>query len=276
MIDLIDCHSHSKNSPDASDSVGAMCEQAIRLGLSAYAITDHVECHVDRWILEDRRTMGTLFSEIFENSLTEVTAAKETYRGKLNLLCGIELGQAYQGIERAEFYMSDKRLDFVIGSIHQVRGQEDFFFLDYTQFDIPKLLTQYFEETYEMCKWGKFDVLGHLTYMLRYMQGEQGHKVDLVPYYEIIRECFKLLAQNGNGTEINTSGLRQKYGYTLPKENFVKMFKECGGEIITTGSDSHCAADVGKGIAEATEIARNAGFRYVTYFKERKPNFIKI
>ena len=54
------------------------------------------------------------------------------------------------------------------------------------------------------------------------------------------------------------------------------MFKECGGEIITTGSDSHCVEDLGKGLVEATEMIKRAGFNYISYFKERNPQFIKI
>jgi len=123
-------------------------------------------------------------------------------------------------------------------------------------------LTTYYDEIYEICKWNKFDVLGHLTYTLRYMTGVQGHIVNM--------------EQNGKGIEINTSGLRQQYGFTFPTLEYVKMFKECGGEVLSIGSDSHCAADLGKGIVEGTEIAKQSGFKYLTYFKNRKPNFIKI
>ncbi|MBR6695495.1 MAG: PHP domain-containing protein, partial [Oscillospiraceae bacterium] len=44
-MNLIDCHSHSHNSPDADKSASslAMIERAKSLGLSAYAITDHCE-----------------------------------------------------------------------------------------------------------------------------------------------------------------------------------------------------------------------------------------
>ena len=117
---------------------------------------------------------------------------------------------------------------------------------------------------------------GKMTYTLRYIEGDHGIHVDMKHYEEIIRESFKLLIQNGKGIEINTSGLRQKYGKTFPDLYWVKIYRELGGEIISLGSDSHCAADIGKGIAEGAEIARDAGFDYLCFFKERKPNFIKI
>lgn len=54
------------------------------------------------------------------------------------------------------------------------------------------------------------------------------------------------------------------------------MSKECGGEILSIGSDSHCVADLGKGVAEGNEIEKSAGFKYVAYYKNRKPVFLKI
>lgn len=276
MIKYCDSHSHSKNSPDARHSVNNMCEKAISLELSAYTITDHIECNIERWACENPMDIGPLFRDIFENSMRDIYIAKDKYQSRLNLLAGVELGEPCQNLECSESYAKDKRLDFIISSIHQIRGKDDFYFIDYSKEDIPSLMQTYFEEIYETVKWNGFDVIGHLTYTLRYMQGEQGYKVNMKPYEEIIRECFKTLAQNGKGIEVNTSGCRQKFGDFFPDIEYVKMFKECGGEIITTGSDSHCAEDLGKGLAEATEMIKKAGFDYIAYFKERKPQFIKI
>ncbi len=276
MIKYCDSHSHSKNSPDARHSVNDMCEKAIGLELSAYTITDHIECNIERWACENPTDIGPLFRDIFENSMRDIYIAKDKYQSRLNLLAGVELGEPCQNLECSESYAKDKRLDFIISSIHQIRGKEDFYFIDYSKEDIPSLMQTYFEEIYETVKWNGFDVIGHLTYTLRYMQGEQGYKVNMKPYEEIIRECFKTLAQNGKGIEVNTSGCRQKFGDFFPDFEYVKMFKECGGEIITTGSDSHCAEDLGKGLAEATEMIKKAGFDYIAYFKERKPQLIKI
>ncbi len=282
MKNYIDCHSHSHNSPDASSSVVAMCEKAMELGLAAYAVTDHCEAH--RFFPKEKYDVtGSVspcdiydYGKLFENSMAEIAQAKEIYEDRLNLICGIELGQATHDFNAADIVVSDKRLDFVIGSMHQLPNYEDFAFLDYKYYEINILMEKYFQEIYQMCIWGKFDVLGHLTYTLRYMQGEQGYTVDLKPFDDIICEIFKLLSYNGKGIEINTSGLRQKIGATFPDLYYVKMFKDCGGEIISIGSDSHCPDDIGKGIAEGTYIAKQAGFEYLTYFKNRKPEFIKI
>ncbi len=279
-MNLIDCHTHSVNSPDGNSTAEEMLKTAIKQGLSAYALTDH--CEVNRWFSiehygaepNDYDTYD--FGVDFENSMAENTELKEKYGKKINFICGLELGQAPADFGLAESIAADKRLDLVIGSIHQVMPYDDFAFIDYSKNSVEPLLELYYENVYKLCKWNKFDVLGHLTYPLRYIEGDNGIKVDMSKYEEIIRESFKVLIENGKGIEINTSGLRQAYGQTFPNLYWVKMFREMGGEILSVGSDAHCAADLGKGVKEGAEIALEAGFEHLCYFKERKPNFIKI
>ncbi|MBQ8378798.1 MAG: histidinol-phosphatase HisJ family protein [Oscillospiraceae bacterium] len=279
---LIDCHTHTQFSVDSEADINQMIEKAISLRLSAYAVTDHCECN--RWYSEDHYIGEDTyryfdFGKDFENSVSAVCELKEKYSDRINLICGVEMGQALQDVEIAERIVSDKRLDFVIASMHQLPKTEDFAFLDYTKFtqsEIKNLLERYFTEIHKMCLWGKFDILGHLTYVLRYIEGAYGVKVDMTPYDDIIEEIFKAVVSKGNGIEINTSGLRQKYGDTFPTYKYVKRYKELGGEILSLGSDTHFVEDVGKGIFEGSQIAKKAGFDYIAYYKNRKPEFIKI
>ncbi len=281
-MNLIDCHTHTGFSVDSEADINAMIERACELNLKAYAITDHCECNC---FYPKEHYTGDMHSDYFnyrrdfEDSVSAVTALKEKYDGRLNLICGTELGQATHDFDTAEAIVSDSRLDFVIGSMHQLPGIEDFAFIDYTNYtteSIYSLLERYFNEIYKLCKWGKFDVLGHLTYTLRYIQGNFGIEVDTSRYDEIIAESFRTLIQNGCGIEINTSGLRQAYGKTFPSLEYIKLYRSLGGEILSIGSDAHTVHDLGKGIAEGTQLALEAGFRHLCYFKQRKPVFIEI
>lgn len=277
---LIDCHTHSTNSPDGYSSSEDMVKTAAELDLAAYALTDH--CEVNRWFsiehygAEPNEYDTYDFGRDFEISMAENTALKEKYAGKINFICGIELGQAAHDFGLAEAIVRDRRLDFVIGSVHQLKGNDDFAFIDLSKCSVSELLEKYYSDIYRLCKWGKFDVLGHLTYPLRYIEGENGIKVDMKPYEDIIRQSFKLLIENGRGIEINTSGLRQAYGETFPNLYWIKIFREMGGEILSIGSDAHKTEDLGKGVSDGSEIAAAAGFSHLCFFKERKPNFIKI
>ena len=67
--------------------------------------------------------------------------------------------------------------------------------------------------------------------------------VMLKQFEEKILMIFSELAKKDKGLEINTSGLRQKYGKTFPDFECVRLFRECGGKIISIGSDAHKTAD---------------------------------
>lgn len=278
----IDCHTHTQYSMDSEADINDMIKRAIELGLAAYAITDHCECST--WHTEDHYDNKELFDHFnyaadFEASLAAVTELKNRYSGKIELLCGTELGQATQDTAAAEKAVADKRLDIVIGSLHQIKNEKDFYYIDYQQLtmdEIYALLEKYFLEVYELCKWGKFDILGHLTYCIRYMKRRCGIDPDLSRFDEIIAESFRELIAKEKGIEINTSGIRQGVGETFPSLKYVKLFRDLGGELITVGSDAHNAADLGKNIAEGTETARAAGFTRLCYFKKRRPYFIDI
>ena len=285
-MNYMDCHTHSSFSPDGKNSLEEMCEKAVNLGISVLSVTDHCDCNF--WYPADhyfKDTDGVTDLMMYgsgnysNKSIEKQKSLKEKYRGKLSLLCGIELGQPLQNEEKAEEIAENSDLDFIIGSHHQNQGKDDFYYIDYNKMDrqeIYFLMEEYFCQVLDMCKWGKFDVLGHLTYPLRYICGDCGIEFDLSRYNDIIEEIFKTLIEKGKGIEINTSGLRQKIGKTLPGIEYVKMFREMGGEIITLGSDAHCTEDIGKGIPEGIEIAGQAGFKYVAYFQNRKPVFVKI
>lgn len=280
-MNLIDCHTHTQFSVDSEADINSMVERACELGLAAYAITDHCECNAwyEEEHYEDKRFRESFdYKQDFESSVSAVTELKEKYAGHLNLICGTEMGQPMQDIEVAERIVADERLDFVLGSLHQVRDDEDFYFIDYTKYDmdgIYDLCRRYFEEIYEMCRWGKFDVLGHLTYFLRYMKGKHGIDPDISRYDELIAESFRELASKGKGIEINTSGLRQT-GETFPPLKYIKLFRDMGGEVLSVGSDAHAVKALGSGAAEGAELAKAAGFTRLAYFKKRQPFFINI
>lgn len=281
-MNIIDCHTHTQFSVDSEADINQMIERACELRLAAYAITDHCECN--RWYSEshypDEDTYRFFdFGKDFESSISAVTKLKEKYDGRFNLICGVEIGQALHDVEIAEKIIGDSRLDFIIASIHQLPQTEDFAFIDYTQYTIDgiyELLERYFNEILKLSHWGKFDVLGHLTYTLRYIKGNFGIDIDISRFDELIAEIFCTLIYNSCGIEINTSGLRQSYGDTFPSLKYVKLYRELGGEILSIGSDAHTVEDLGKGVREGAEIAKEAGFIHLCYFKRRKPVFIEI
>lgn len=263
-----DCHNHSSCSPDGNDTPAEMCARAAELGLYAYTLTDHCECQN----YEDR------YRARVENAWAEMERAAEHAAGT-RFLRGIELGQPNQDEKAAAEALAGREYDFVIGSVHNIRGFEDFFFLDYTgvQGDfIDELLRTYFEELSEVIAWGGFDSLGHLTYPLRYIEGEHGIPVDLSRHSASIDRVFTALVRAEKALEVNTSGLRQKIGRTMPDLPLLKRYRELGGRLVTLGSDAHSTADLGKGIDEGMELLKQAGFSEFAVYEKRGPVLLPL
>ncbi len=259
----LDLHVHTDNSPDGNHSAMFICEQAEFMGMRALAFTDH--CEVDTYKTEhyDKRVRQAYF---------EASKAQSAFCGKVLVLRGIELGQPHYDKATAEEILKKRAYDEVIASVHNLRDREDFYFMEsFDEASVRALLTEYFDEILRMLEWGDFDILAHLTYPFRYFYAKSGICVDINDYKKQVDEILKLTAEKGKALEINTAGLRQPIGKLSPEFETVRRFRELGGEFVTYGSDAHFAEDVGKGLEEAYDVMRAAGFRELTLFQQRTP-----
>ena len=76
----------------------------------------------------------------------------------------------------------------------------------------------------------------------------------------------------GRGIEVNTYR-----GRTLEAwREILVLYRDCGGEIVTVGSDAHIPAHVGRGIAQALELVKACGFPACAAYEKRVPIFHTI
>lgn len=263
---LYDYHMHTNYSLDGNNTIRELCESAVKLKLKEIAITDHFE--------PTKKNDDYLYykSDII---LKDILEARKVYGDRINIKFGVELGQPHLYTKCSEVLIKENHYDFVLASVHKMDTDEDFSELNYKNIDIQLYCEKYLHELKQLVKWNKFDCIGHLDLVKRY-GSMYGVKINLMDYKEELKEILKMLIENGKGIEINTSGLRQTAKACLPDLDIIRFYRQLGGEVITVGSDAHFAEDVGKGIREGIEIARNAGFKYMTIFTERKPEWIKI
>lgn len=262
-----DSHTHSEHSFDGSDPVSMLCAQAVKLGLYSISITDHCECN--EYFSQNVR-------KSIEASVIASGKARAGCGSKIKVYTGIELGQPTQNKLAADDVLSICDFDFVIGSLHNLKNEKDFYFLEYNDENVNNLLERYFTQLYELALDNRFDTLAHMTYPLRYMVGSVTKEIKYDTYKEPIDEILKLLVKNEKALEINTSGLRQHIGKTLPGESIISRFRELGGKYITIGSDAHRWGDVGSGLETGYALARACGFSYVTVFEKRQPILLPI
>ncbi len=262
-----DCHSHSNCSPDGEHSPGAMAERARELGLYAYTLTDHCECNEYEGKYRERQAIALAEME------------KLSVPKGLVFLKGIELGQATQNPEGAREAVEKYPYDFVIGSLHNLRDKEDFYYMDCREKpreEIDGLLDAYWDELLEMIELGGFDSLGHLTYPLRYIQGEQGVIVDLERHYEKIDGVFKSLMEHKKALEVNSSSFFNGLGETMPGPGLLRRYYELGGRLLTFGSDSHRTEHLGRGIDRAMAEAREIGFTEFALYRQHEPVMLPL
>lgn len=270
MLNLFDSHTHSDNSPDGQHSVTFMCEKAVSNGLMGLAVTDH--CDIDSF-REDSFELRIL------QSVFETRKANLYFGERLLITAGIEMGQPLCDLETVRHVLDLFPYDVVLGSIHSPRGGKDYYFTDYKTCSAAQcrdMMAEYYDEVLETVRWGGFDVLAHLNYPLRYMQGRDGVECDLAPFSATIDEILALLAEAGKGLELNVSGLYGDYGCTLPQRDILARFHELGGKIVTIGSDAHRAENVGQCVGQGMEILREIGYRQFAFYKKRFPRMLEI
>lgn len=264
---LVDYHVHSIHSSDAVSTIEEICNSAVKKGIKEIAITDHFDPNIgDEYYTDYNQKQYEI----------EMLAAREKFSGKLALKLGVELGQPHRYNESSSAILKGLSYDYVIGSVHKLPEGMDVEELDYSCIKEEDICNTYLVQLKQLVAWNDFDCVGHLDLIKRYSAPVYKRNLSLTCRYELLEEVLKAIIGSGKGIEINTSGLRQAPKETMPGPDVLKLYKKLGGEIITIGSDAHRAEDVGEGVAEAFEIAKEAGFRYITVFNGRKPEWISM
>lgn len=275
---LIECHFHNHISFDGEPSatLEVMCEAAIQAGIGTLALTNHYEL--------DLVLSGRCSAPDYEAEERELLAAREKYAGRLTILRGIELGQPYASLEESEKLLRARPYDMVLGSVHILSDGTDFY--DYRDTALSDeqyraMWEDYLELLLRNASVSPADVQTHLTYPLRYIPADRRERITGLPgraveqYDPILRK----LAERGVALEINTSTMRRPAAH-LPDPDpglaLLKRYRELGGELLSIGSDAHRPADMGAGLREGALLAQEAGFRYLTVFRERKPYPVPI
>lgn len=267
---LCDCHNHSWFSFDARSNIDEMCRGAERVGVKIFALTEHYE-------FEDMDGATPYYQARHARRMKEMARAKASWAGRLELLCGIEIGQAHTHPEQAGALARDNGFDVVIGSLHGIRPGRDLYrdFRYETLEECDAVYEQYFDEAMELIERADFDVLGHFDYPLRMME-KCVPEGSMLRWKERMLPFLKALAESGRALEINTSGVRRWQGRPGGEDWLLRAYRDFGGRRIAVGSDAHRGSDVGTGIADAYRQLLRSGFDEVTVYRQRRPAQISI
>lgn len=261
---MLDYHIHSHFSEDCDTPMENTIKKAIELGFKEICFTDHIDYdypHED-WTFEfDLKEYDK-----------EIKAMQEKYGDQLAIKKGVEIGIQPHLIKRYEKMMSEESFDFVICSMHATEGKE----MHYGTFFEGKTVEEAFEIYYKeilscIKEFKEFSVLGHIDLVKRY--AKEKSKDD---FHDILREIFEEIIPAGKGIELNTSGYRYGLEAGMPSADILKLYKDCGGEVITIGSDSHVTDTLGFQFQTGLALLKEIGFNYVASFTDGEPEFHAI
>ena len=261
---MFDYHLHSAVSYDGRGIPEEMIAAARSAGLKEICFTEHLD-----YLHCVPRTQTTYTLEAYRN------AHPPRHIPGLCIRHGVEVGLTPWNHQEIQQDVAAYPYDFVLGSVHFIDDEDPYLPPYWVDRDPLESERQYFEEMLTCVELhDHFDVLGHLTYISKCKAHPCPRIIPLATYRDCIAQIMTVLISKGKGIEVNTSGM-DRCGDYLPGMEYLKLFKDLGGEIVTVGSDAHAPDRVGQYTSQACEILKDI-FGHVCTFEGRTPVFHKL
>jgi histidinol-phosphatase (PHP family) len=268
-----DAHVHSEWSWDTggpdSDAGGRMrrtCERAVRIGLPALVLTEHLDVE-DAWRVAGPDDLLPHHRRLIDDDgyvrvpplrVDEYLEAVDRCRHAfpdLRILTGVEFGQPHLRGAAAARLLDLGALDRVNGSLHTLangadRSEPNTLFRLWAP---DRVLEAYLEEIPRMVAGSDaFAVVTHLDYAVRSWPSATAGPFDPKRFEEPFRTALRAIAASGRALELNT---RRLWPW-LPQ-----WWSEEGGRAVTFGSDAHEPEELASWFPEAAAMAEHFGFR---------------
>ncbi|MDR1191906.1 MAG: histidinol-phosphatase [Verrucomicrobiales bacterium] len=259
---LYESHMHTPLCRHATGLPGEYAAHAQRRGLRGIIVT----CHSP--MPDGFSASVRMRPEQFDEYLSLIAAAADEWRGRVEVLAGLE-SDYFPGMERwLEKLHQRAPFHYILGSVHpQIKEYTSRHFHG----DWPEFHRQYYRDLAAAAETGLFDSLAHPDIVKN--QGAECWDVNaLLP--DICRALDRIAA-TGVAMELNTSG-RLK---TVPEMNPAPaIIREIHRRRIpmTIGADAHEPARVADHYEEALTLLRECGFATVSVFLRRQRREIPI
>jgi len=264
---MFDYHIHTHYSMDSEASLARQLDAAVRMGLSELCLTDHVDfdemdAGVPLYPPADLKTLRL-----------ELETLKKSYP-TLMIKRGAEIGLCDTACAEAAYeHIRDLELDYVIGSLHVLEGENVYYpsyfegkTRDERYIAYMEGLNRAIRTNAYFCAMGHYDFIAkNAPFSMRAMS------LSLCP--ELFDEIFTYLIHNGKTLEVNTSAWKDGASWGL---DILKRFRALGGDFVTVGSDAHRPVQVGNRLKEALALVREAGIPYVATYERMKPVMHRI
>lgn len=232
---LTDFHTHTQFC-DGKSTAEEMVNAALSMGLEKIGFSGHSFAPFDKdYSMSEEGTV-----EYFK----EINALKEKYKGKIQILCGIEL----------DLFSEEPKLpfDYRIGSVHYLKLGDEIITVDAGKEILIKAAKKYFggdmlslTEEYYRCvaefKDRDIDIIGHIDLITKLNKDNCLFDANSPRYKTAaLNACDALLSKN-IPFEINTGAISRGYtNHPYPADFILKHIKEKGGSVIFNSDAHHC------------------------------------
>jgi histidinol-phosphatase (PHP family) len=251
-ITQTDYHMHTTFSPDADHTPEAMCRQALALGLTEIAFTEHAEWH-------PKMSLGGL------PRLAEYLAEVEACRVKfgplgLQIYVGVELGNPHLYAKEATTLLAKNRFEVVLASLHWLDDENIHDAACFAGRDPDEVYSDYFAELGRMVMNFEFDIVAHFDRIL-WRGTLLGTPLEPRWLEPEIRETLAIIARYDRVLELNAAFLAREPHWRPTLVTLFRWFREEGGRRVVINSDSHRIGEIGRNRALAEQILEKAGFQ---------------
>ena len=239
---LTDLHMHTTFC-DGGNTPEEMVLAAIGMGMERIGFSEHSHVSFDAG--------GGMAETDASAYRQEICALKEKYRGRIEILCGIE----------QDFYSEQEAFDFdyVIGSVHYVRKDGVFISVDETPEILKKgvedhyagdflaLAEDYYANLAQVVEKTGADIIGHFDLITKYIEAGVALYQDDPRYTAAWQRAADKLVPYGKPFEINTGAIARGWrSAPYPDIRIIEYIRQRGGSFILS-SDSHSADTIAFG-----------------------------
>jgi histidinol-phosphatase (PHP family) len=267
-----DYHVHESHSSDAPGAtVERYCRMAERRGIDEIAFTTHL-------ILTGPDVEHGVSPEKIPEYLDEIEAARGDTT--VELRSGLEIDYFPEVERRIESVLDEHSLDFVLGSLHYIRGIDIGSRRNSPRFfagrPLEESLDVYFDGFREAIESGLFDAMAHPDYFRKFLHLTRPEPATWEEYGTMIYEALDSLRSHGVGISVNSSGWRHGIGDVYPIRELLGAAYKAGVEKITVGSDSHSIEDLGVNTVKAVKRLEEAGYSHLCIFEKRRNRKVSL
>jgi histidinol-phosphatase (PHP family) len=274
MKELINFHMHSTGS-DGQLKPEEVVKEAIAKGLHYICFTDHFYRPSELNKCWDTSRFHS------QDYVAEIRRLQKAYADKIDISFGAEFDWLPNHVDWIKNEVKKQKYDYVMGSVHFIfKGKKDSHFL-FSRGEVLKwkkvaedfggikeFVTAYYQHMRAMIESEIFDSIGHFDVIKIHNKPEFFSEKEEWYKKEVI-QILDLLKKSKMAIEINTSGITRDVEAYYPSLWILKEAKK-RNIPITIGTDAHNREQISKELLNAYEFARQAGYKEIVRFKDRK------